>query len=233
MDKKDYHANNEEEYLIRESEPEEYFEASSAKPALNFFERIKRQHIILGFIFVVGVFGAYKLLNYFFHTMLTKAQTLEKIQMQKKIENPLDKKQINVEMTKLLNPIAQGQLSLQSGLKSLGLQIGDIQTALLNLSTQLAQANDEIQALHVAQEKIMQKQSKTPTAGNGKSPKPIYYVRAIIPGRVWLTTPEGSTLTLGLGDQLAGYGHIDSINPDQGIVTLSSGAIIGYNPDDR
>lgn len=65
------------------------------------------------------------------------------------------------------------------------------------------------------------------------APKPVYYVRAIIPGRVWLTLQDGSTLTLGLGDKLAGYGVITAIDPSQGTITLSSGAIIGYNPDDR
>lgn len=96
--------------------------------------------------------------------------------------------------------------------------------------------NEQTQLLRTQQEGFFQKQQKAKTKLSERkklAPKPIYYVRAIIPGRVWLTLQDGSTLTLGRGDKLAGYGVITAIDPNQGIITLSSGAIIGYNPDDR
>jgi len=96
--------------------------------------------------------------------------------------------------------------------------------------------NDALQSLHTSQETLIQNQTKPLkkiAEKKKETPKPIYYVRAIIPNRVWLTTPDGSTLTLAVGDKLTGYGLVDAINAEQGIVTFSSGAVIGYSPDDK
>ncbi len=96
--------------------------------------------------------------------------------------------------------------------------------------------DEQTQRLQTRQEAFLQKQQKAEMKRIQEkklAPKPIYYVRAIIPGRVWLNLQDGSTLTLGLGDKLTGYGVITAIDPNQGTITLSSGAVIGYNPDDR
>lgn len=61
-----------------------------------------------------------------------------------------------------------------------------------------------------------------------------YYIKALIQGRAWLTTADGSrTITVSSGDYLPGYGLIEQIDPYQGTVTTGSGAVIEYNPADR
>lgn len=61
-----------------------------------------------------------------------------------------------------------------------------------------------------------------------------YYVKAMIQGRAWLVTGDGtSTVTVSSGDYLPGYGLVEDISPSQGIVTTSSGGIIQFNPADR
>jgi hypothetical protein len=60
----------------------------------------------------------------------------------------------------------------------------------------------------------------------------VYHLKALIPGRAWLQTREGATATVTLGDRLPGYGIIQTINTDSGIVTTSSGNVIVYGPKD-
>lgn len=242
MDNKNNNLNDDDEYQFQELKSETHFSeasSSSAEPSPAIFERIKRQHIVLGFIFIFLVFGAYKLINGCFHVIIRKEQAMEKIQKSvPKVDNT-PKSVMNVKSdltTSRLDHLAQGQLQVQSALQLLDSQLSGMQTTLANLSTQLTQVNDDVQSLHATQETLIKNQTKpvkTITQKKKETPKPIYYVRAIIPGRVWLTTQDGLTLTLGVGDKLAGYGLVDAINPDQGTVTLNSGAVIGYSPDDR
>ncbi len=240
MDKK-YNLHDDEEYQLQEPESSANFATASASPETSgaIFERIKRQHIVLGFIFIFLVFGVYKLINGFFH-VIAKQQAVAKVQKQAPISK-INASNVYPEVktdvaTSRLDHLAQGQLDVQSAIQSLDLQLSGIQTTLANLSNQLTQVNDEVQSLHTGQETLIQNQTKPIkkiTTQKKVSPKPIYYLRAVIPGRAWLITPEGSTLTLGVGDKLEGYGVVDAINPDQGTVTLNSGAVIGYSPDDR
>lgn len=234
MDKKTYNV-NEEEYQFQEPEAAAHFSTTSAAPETpSIFERINRQNIIAGFVFILLIFGTYKLLSGLFHGI--KQPAVQKIKPVAKIDASKQGMVVNVDSTTTrLDHLAQGQLDVQSSIQSLDSELSSIQTTLANLTTQLAQVNDEVQSLHAGQETLIKSQIKPvkKVVAEKEIPKPIYYVRAMIPGRVWLTTQEGTTLTLGVGDKLAGYGVLDSINPDQGIVTFSSGAVIGYSPDDR
>lgn len=60
----------------------------------------------------------------------------------------------------------------------------------------------------------------------------IYYLKALVPGRAWLQTLKGQVATVTIGDRLPGYGIIQSIDTEQGIVTTSSGRLIQYGPRD-
>jgi hypothetical protein len=238
MDKKTYNLSDEEEYQFQEPESATSFSTSSpAAESSSVFERINRQHIVFGFIFIFLVFGAYKLISGLFH-VIAKQQAIVKVQKAAPKINPVNNDvDVKTEVSRRrLDHLAQAQSDVKSAIQALDLQLSSIQTSLANLNNQLSQVNDEVQSLHAGQETLIQNQTKPVkklTEKKKESPKAIYYVRALIPNRVWLTTPEGSTLTLAVGDKLDGYGVIDSINADQGIVTFSSGAVIGYSPDDR
>lgn len=58
------------------------------------------------------------------------------------------------------------------------------------------------------------------------SPKSIYTVQAIIPGRAWLKTESGDTVTVAEGDMLKGFGRIVKIDPYDGIVDIDTGSKI-------
>lgn len=240
MDNKNYNAGHTDEYRLPESGSEDHFATETeSKATASIFERINRRHILFGFLLVFMTYWAYQLLSKVFHVLEAKREALVKevVAARNKSQTTL------VPQAKPAEPpqnevkkLTQGQVALQSTLNSLTTQLSDIQSSLSNLNNQLAQMGDEVQTLQARQALLLKKATPPPVKEKvikKEPPKPIYYVRAIIPGRVWLTTPSGTTLTLGLGDSLAGYGSIESINPEQGLITLSSGATIGYSPDDR
>lgn len=60
-----------------------------------------------------------------------------------------------------------------------------------------------------------------------------YYVTAVIPGRAWLASRDGETLTVAGGDYLHGYGKVKSIDPYSGDVVTDSGAVIQYAASEK
>jgi uncharacterized membrane-anchored protein YhcB (DUF1043 family) len=239
MDKKNY--NSDEEYKLQDSVTESASHFSGATnspdPASTILEKTQRHHIFLIVFIIFASLGVYKLVGTLVHR--THARSTPKVVA--KAQKPAvpvipAAVQANMALDNRFNHLEQVQRELQSHLQAFDSDLSDIKTTLADLNSRLADINEQIQTLHTQQETFLQKQQKAETkvAERKKSaPKPIYYVRAIIPGRVWLTLQDGSTLTLGMGDKLAGYGVITAIDPNQGTITLSSGAIIGYNPDDR
>ncbi|OAI48679.1 hypothetical protein AYO45_04545 [Gammaproteobacteria bacterium SCGC AG-212-F23] len=61
----------------------------------------------------------------------------------------------------------------------------------------------------------------TPRAATG--PKIAYTVQAIIPGRAWLRSDNGDTITVAEGDMLKSYGKITKIDPYDGTVEVDTG----------
>lgn len=56
-----------------------------------------------------------------------------------------------------------------------------------------------------------------------RGPKVTYTVQAIIPGRAWLKTDGGDTVTVAEGDILRGFGRITKIDPYDGVVEIDTG----------
>lgn len=63
--------------------------------------------------------------------------------------------------------------------------------------------------------------------------KIAYVVRAIVPGRAWIESPNGYKFSVSVGDRVLGYGTITQINSDDGEVAFDGGDVIKYGPDDH
>lgn len=237
MDKKIHDQDSEEEYKLQGSPQESNLHFSeqnnTSETASAILERTKRQHIFIVLILILASLGAYKVV----HKLMQGASSKPKIAA--KLANPtLAVASATAPVDAIANRFShleQQQRDLKSEFQAFDSELSDIKSTLAELNMRFVQISDQMQTLHTQQEAFVQKQQKAESkviARKKAAPKPIYFVRAIIPGRVWLTMQDGSTLTLSRGDKLSGYGFITTIDPKQGTVTLSSGAIIGYNPDD-
>jgi hypothetical protein len=56
-----------------------------------------------------------------------------------------------------------------------------------------------------------------------REPKTTYNVQAIIPGRAWLRTDNGDTLTVAEGDVIKSLGRVTKIDPYDGVVEINTG----------
>jgi intracellular multiplication protein IcmG len=119
----------------------------------------------------------------------------------------------------------QSIASMQSQIQQMQTQMSDLTNTISALGTQIQVLANEIKAI------------STDRAMSGRSismnPGTVYHLKALVPGRAWIQSPDGAATTVTLGDHLPGYGIIQMINTDQGIVTTSSGAIIQYGTKDR
>jgi hypothetical protein len=65
--------------------------------------------------------------------------------------------------------------------------------------------------------------TSVPQAARVIQPRNAYTVQAIIPGRAWLKSDSGDTVTVAEGDILKGYGRITRIDPYDGVVDIDTG----------
>ena len=59
-----------------------------------------------------------------------------------------------------------------------------------------------------------------------------YYIQAVIPGRAWLVSSQGLTITVREGTSVPGYGIVKLIDPNQGRILTSSGRTITFSQQD-
>ncbi len=63
-------------------------------------------------------------------------------------------------------------------------------------------------------------------------PRLNYFVQAIIPGRAWLISSQGKTVTVRVGSIIPGYGTVKFIDAKQGRVMMSSSKVFVFNQAD-
>jgi len=119
-----------------------------------------------------------------------------------------------VNIDKNLNQIQQEIKQLTRIVKSLAEQVGDLQSA-----------RSQLQAARA--EKARQSGDRSHTgASNQKSVSDAMTIHAIIPGRAWLRTQSGKTVSVTEGDMLGEYGKVLKIDAPTGSVITSSGVTI-------
>lgn len=125
--------------------------------------------------------------------------------------------------------------TLESNIVNLQTTLSDINTKLNDLSTQVSTLSN--QAIKPPPPAPTIKKSSRPKqhafVGRCRSNPPCqvpysYRLEAAIPGRAWLMRSDGDTLTVSLGDRIPGYGTVIGIDPNDGVVQISSGATIKY-----
>lgn len=212
----------------------------------SFFERIKRRNIFVLIAIIIVIFVAYKFMDVItggsLHRTVAKPVATVTPPVEPTFPAPVAEVALPPQPTaveKRLNALESQHADYQAGLDKLNTQVTDIQNSLSDLNAHLSSLNEAIQAIG---SQLAQQQAELAARAAAKIKathvrvihivKPIYFVRAMIPGRAWLITGSGETITVSLGDELPGYGTVQVIDPNQGTITTSAGAIIGYSPGD-
>lgn len=219
----------------------------------NILERIDRKNVIIAIAVIVAVFVVYKLVSSIFTSSSTQQSKPARplTTNTQSVVTPPAAQQISPLSSQQSPPIGQHQTAVttainekltaleansQANLDKLSSQVTSLQNTLSNLEERLNSLNNTVQDMVNQQQqqlaKKVQAQEKLRAKKMRAVTKSIYFVRAIVPGRAWLLTQSGSTVTVSVGANLPGYGTVVLVDPNQGTVTTSSGAIIGYSPGD-
>lgn len=138
--------------------------------------------------------------------------------------------QVENQIGRLTQVVAQNQQNLSQ----LQDQVDNMQTALSRANDSYQTMNDNLKAMTLQLQKVQEQLAPKPkVAAPAKKIVPIvYYIKAIVPGRAWVTGTNGSSQSVSVGDSLPQYGRISAINADSGVVMTSSGKVIEYGSGD-
>ncbi len=116
----------------------------------------------------------------------------------------------------------QSMSQMQASINALQESVGALNGSLTDLSSQMTQVLNKIPAKVVSRPKAAVMMPVAP-------PRPVFSIRALVPGRAWLQSNDGQSITVIDGDTVPGYGSVQDIDLNAGQVVLSDGTIIGYN----
>lgn len=126
--------------------------------------------------------------------------------------------QIQAQSTQQFNDFTNQNKAMQSQIQSLSARVADMEAQINQLVQVLTRRNQATAA---------------PTSMNNPPPPPVrearpqvrvaYNVQAIIPGRAWLKSDNGETLTVAEGDVIRDVGRVTKIDPYDGVVEINTG----------
>jgi len=159
-------------------------------------------------------------------------------QAQPAVQQPVAQ-QVNPQMASQLNQLQRSEQSSEQAIGQLQSNLHQLQTGLQTEANSQAQTNRNINAL-ISQVQLLTKQvhelkaAKKPVHKAVHKAKPIvYHLKAIEPGRAWIMGSNGESDTIAIGNQLKGYGTVEALDTDRGVVLTSSGKVIAYGQDDN
>ncbi|NNM58805.1 MAG: hypothetical protein HKM04_03220 [Legionellales bacterium] len=117
-------------------------------------------------------------------------------------------------------------------------QIASLIKSIDSMQSQMAKVNNAMQTIVSAVGQTNNRQSGFVAGGNtfnnntSVQTAPDYYVQAVIPGRAWLKSSNGQIITVTTGDAVPGYGTVETIDSQSGVVTTSTGTKIMFGIDE-
>ena len=213
---------------------------------------INRRKLLMPLIIVVAILVIYAMFN-FYGSKKTSAVEQERLAEQAmtapphavvptttassvptaRASQPLVHTQLESEANMLpqeLEKLSHDLTVSQKQLAKLDDAVSQTQQEISAVSSKLDQLTTAMQQLLLEVEKL--KPPKVSQKKQVAKPIPIYHIRAIVPGRVWLESADGKSVTLRVGDVLEGYGRVEAISPRQGFVLMSNGTYIQYGEND-
>ncbi|MFZ2314194.1 MAG: hypothetical protein WAW86_00850 [Gammaproteobacteria bacterium] len=128
---------------------------------------------------------------------------------------PVNNEQV---ITQMQNEYEQRASESANQNKALQDQLQALNSRVAMMETQMTQM---VQALTSRQSQNAMESAPAPVVDN--APRVAYSVQAIIPGRAWLRSDNGETVTVAEGDVVKQLGRVTKIDPYDGVVEVSTG----------
>jgi len=129
--------------------------------------------------------------------------------------------------------------------KSLQLKIAQVNKLLRKLDEKLTSLDTEVDKIHsnvkehkvLISKRIQTAKRKAVVAHQAKkeyaASKTRYYIQALVPGRAWIKSKKGSTITVRKGSRVSTYGVVREIDVLNGRILTTSGRVIRFHPSER
>lgn len=126
--------------------------------------------------------------------------------------------QMQAHSTQQFNEFTTQTKAMQNQIQSLSARVADMEAQINQLVQVLTKRSQTVTA--PVETSITQSQSQVQRAPEVKI---AYNVQAIIPGRAWLKSDNGETLTVAEGDVIRNVGRVTKIDPYDGVVEINTG----------
>ncbi len=127
--------------------------------------------------------------------------------------------QFQADYAQKINDYAAQNKATQDQLQALSTRVAAMETQLTQLVQALTKPNPPAVPMSNATANINANSPPAPTS-DYKLP---YNVQAIIPGRAWLRSDNGETVTVAEGDMIRDLGRVTKIDPYDGVVEVNTG----------
>lgn len=244
-----------EEYHFSEDESTEEF-AAMEEDSFKKPESKLRNFIVLFLGLFLVVFVVYKILGFLFapkqvvepikHTPVITEEVVVPQQIVKPmapVEMPPQNTAAIEQFTQKLSSLEISAENNKNDINKMTSNMAEIQQAvakmdekLSNLSYNIQKVTDELatqQNQMVELKLLVTPKPPVKVAKKVVAKRQYYYIQAVIPGRAWLKTRSGQTITVSKGSHIPGYGRVIAINPHTEEVIVNTGEVLTYSPEDR
>lgn len=232
---------NQDEYYFEEPEssPSAYGATSSDAGVSRFMERVKRRNILIAIGVIVLAFVIYKMLGLFFSDHTPTKHSATPLPVVKPVQPA--KHAMPLGLQQKLENIEQNDKVSHAKLASLGGAVNTMQQSFDQLNATMSSINNSLQTIAAQLQaqmtllKNLQPKKTAHTQHQKTKALPVYFIKAMIPGRAWVyrAAASGADMrTVSVGDEIPGYGKIQHILPKKGMILTASGRQIYYSPGD-
>jgi len=181
---------------------------------------LRNKRVVIVIIAVVVFFLLIKLFGGHSETIQPVSQKTTQASAQ-----TLQQEHMNGQVRNLASQVLKNRKTLsqmQNNMKQLQSSIQDTNNVIAQLSNSITSLEHKVTTLQA-----------TPKAKTGATKLQTYYIKAVVPGRAWLTNPDNDqVVSVHVGDKLATYGVIRDIDSNSGLIMTSSGRPIRFGRDD-
>ncbi len=139
-----------------------------------------------------------------------------------------EQKRMDTEVTAMRTQVS----TVTQSVNDVATKMAELQQTLLVLNERLEQQSQQMTRLQSMTRAKHATSSKPSPSTRPAIPKAVYSIQAIIPGRAWIMSNQGKTLTVSRGSAVPGYGTVRTVNAKVGRVFTSSGRVIRFSQAD-
>lgn len=153
------------------------------------------------------------------------------------VDNATSKKLSSLQQTQ--NDMGATLQNVNGQLNSMSSEMSDLSSKITTLSANLAVLSEKLEEQTREIERLTSQNAKRQVVSHPRivshhlsKPAETYFIQALIPGRAWLLSSSGSSITVREGSPVAGYGVVKFIDVERGRVLMSSGRVIKFGQVD-